>query len=108
MYQQEIRFFWPLTEQIELDLDFTPCEEFARNKYTNSLASGNGLLLTARGTGTVSWANVVPNTFQFKPDPDAVGYWSINKDVLVWRKERPNWLHQKMTKFFFGWEWSDK
>ena len=26
MYQQEIQFFWPLTEQIPLDLDYTPCE----------------------------------------------------------------------------------
>lgn len=27
MYQQEIRFFWPLTEQIPLELDFTDCEK---------------------------------------------------------------------------------
>jgi hypothetical protein len=26
MYQQEIQFFWPLTEQIPLDLDYAPCE----------------------------------------------------------------------------------
>lgn len=26
MNQQEIQFFWPLTEQIPLDLDYTPCE----------------------------------------------------------------------------------
>ncbi len=26
MYQQEISFFWPLTEQIPLDLDYAPCE----------------------------------------------------------------------------------
>ena len=25
MYQQEIRFFWPLTEQIPLDLDYSEC-----------------------------------------------------------------------------------
>ena len=27
MYQQEIKFFWPLTEQIPLDLDYTDCEK---------------------------------------------------------------------------------
>lgn len=26
MYQQEINFFWPLTEQLPLELDYTPCE----------------------------------------------------------------------------------
>jgi len=25
--QIEIEFFWPLTEQLKLDLDFTPCEK---------------------------------------------------------------------------------
>lgn len=25
MYQQEIKFFWPLTEQIPLDLDYSGC-----------------------------------------------------------------------------------
>lgn len=27
MIQQEIRFFWPLTEQIPLDLDYTGCDK---------------------------------------------------------------------------------
>ena len=26
VYQQEFQFFWPLTEQIPLDLDYAPCE----------------------------------------------------------------------------------
>lgn len=36
MYQQEIQFFWPLTEQIPLDLDYSEC---ARPKLTTSTAS---------------------------------------------------------------------
>lgn len=27
MYQQEIKFFWPLTEQIPLDLDYSVCQK---------------------------------------------------------------------------------
>ena len=27
MYQQEIKFFWPLTEQVPLDLDYTECDK---------------------------------------------------------------------------------
>lgn len=34
MYQQEIRFFWPLTEQIPLDLDYTPCQNPAVQVYS--------------------------------------------------------------------------
>lgn len=34
MYQQEIKFFWPLTEQIPLDLDYSVCVK--PNLYVNS------------------------------------------------------------------------
>jgi hypothetical protein len=27
MKQQEIEFFWPLTQQISLDLDYSPCSD---------------------------------------------------------------------------------
>ena len=107
MQQLEIQYFFPLTEQIPLDLDYTPCIEFQKQKNTNQLIGGNGLCLTVANGGT-TWANIAPSTFQFKPDPDAVGYWQISKEMQIWRKERPNWLHQRMSKFFFGFEWKDK
>lgn len=110
MYQQEIEFFWPLTEQIKLDLDFKPSQEYEEQKrkqmWENSVLSGQ--VLVANGTGgTWSTVNTVPS-FHFRPEPDAVGYWLVNQDVHFWRKVRPNWLHQRMTKIFFGWEWKDK
>lgn len=111
MKQLEIQFFWPLTEQISLDLDYTPCEEYAKKRqeelFKSSVSITAGQALWAFNGGTVSNVNVVP-TLQFKPEPNSVGYWEINKDLHVWRKNRPNWLHQKMTKVFFGWEWKDK
>lgn len=108
MKQLEIEFFWPLTEQISLDLDYKPCQEYADQKQKEmwaSITSTNGVLVGAVGSATI---NTVASTFQFRPEPDCVGYWEINKDVYFWRKHRPNWLHQKMTKVFFGWEWKDK
>lgn len=109
MKQLEIEFFWPLTEQIPLDLDYKPCQEYAEQKqkhmWSNSITSTGSLLVGANGTW--STVNTAPS-FQFRPEPDCVGYWEINKDLHVWRKNRPNWLHQKMTKVFFGWEWKDK
>ena len=36
MYQQEIKFFWPLTEQIPLDLDYSVCEKPILSTTINS------------------------------------------------------------------------
>ncbi len=38
MIQQEIKFFWPLTEQIPLGLDYTGCEKPIHTDY-NCLSS---------------------------------------------------------------------
>ena len=32
MQQLEIRYFFPLTEQIPLNLDYSPCEDYQRQK----------------------------------------------------------------------------
>ena len=106
MRQLEIEYFFPLTEQMVLDLDYKPCNEFEEEKRKKWLAQST---LSLAGDGITTWSatNVTP-TFQFKPAEDAVGYWEVSKGVQVWRAQRPNWLHQKMTKVFFGWEWKDK
>lgn len=39
MYQQQIEFFWPLTEQINLDLDFSECDT-KRKISTASIPNG--------------------------------------------------------------------
>jgi len=115
MQQLEIQYFFPLTEQVSLELDFKPCDDYAKQlqeerwKNSVSITSGMGLLVGNGGLGT--WTTTAVNasqTFQFRSDSNAVGYWEINKDLHVWRLNRPNWLHQKMTKVFFGWEWKDK
>jgi hypothetical protein len=112
MYQQEIQFFWPLTEQINLDLDFTPCEEYEKKKreemIANSITSTNGMLLTANG-GISTWAISDPSykTFQILPD-GAVGSWHVTPTLTVGRKSKPNLLHRIFTKMMLGWEWKDK
>lgn len=107
MTQLEIKFFWPLTEQIDLDLDYKPCNEFEEEKRKKWLSQSVSLPISAGGAYVTSSANIEP-TFQFRPDPKCVGYWEVSPGVQVWRQHRPNWLHQKMTKVFFGWEWKDK
>ena len=107
--QLEIEFFWPLTEQLPLDLDFKPCQEYHeqhQRKMWETAVSGS-VLIANGGIGSTTWNTLAPSV-QFRPSPNCVGYWAINKDLQVWREHKPNWLHQKMTKIFFGWEWKDK
>ena len=43
MYQQELKFFWPLTEQIPLDLDYSECE---RPKLSLPISAATNCVLT--------------------------------------------------------------
>lgn len=95
MHQLEIQFFYPLTEQIPLDLDYSDCEAPKVWKFAPSVTE-------------LTVANIQPNTFEFRPDPKCVGYWEVSNGVHVWREQRPSWLHQHMTRVFFGWKWNDK
>lgn len=55
MYQQEIRFFWPLTEQIPLDLDYTDCNRPQLNYPLDGLVnSGQTYTFATGGTGYTS------------------------------------------------------
>jgi len=110
MYQQEIQFFWPLTEQINLDLDYTPCQEYEKKKQEemvkNSVSYTFGTGLTVY---PVTWATVDPTyqTFQVLPD-GAVGSWQVTPNMSVGRKTKPNFIHRLFTKLTLGWEWKDK
>lgn len=106
MQQLEIQFFFPLTEQIPLDLDYAPCLEYALQKQ-QTLYSGS--VLTTQGISGTTWTTAnVQSTIQFRPDDKSVGYWKVGEGFQMHNKKKPNWLHQKMTKIFFGWEWKDK
>jgi hypothetical protein len=57
MQQLEIQYFFPLTEQIPLDLDFRPSYEHEAKKRADMIA---GSVLIAGGTGT-AWATISNN-----------------------------------------------
>lgn len=104
--QFEIEFFFPLTEQIPLDLDFNPCKEYAAEQQRQWLTGSTGTVLMSSGTG-LTWA--VPNqSIAFIPSNDSVGYWKVGEGIQMHNKKKPNWLHQLMSKVFFGWKWEDK
>ena len=97
MQQLEIQYFFPLTEQIPLGLDYTECDK--PKLWTT------GTLFNVSG-GTTTWA--APNTIQFHASNESAGYWSVGDGLQMHNKKKPNWLHQQMTKIFFGWKWMNK
>jgi len=88
MYQQEIQFFWPLTEQIKLDLDFTECD-MPKFYTTLPLIGGTGMTLMSTGS-SVTWSQ-------------RIGEWEIPSE-----KKQPNKLQKFMMKYFLGWKWMGK
>ena len=93
MYQQEIRFFFPLTEQIPLDLDYSDCaRKVATTKvdYTTSTIGFN-----SDGYSFIS-ANVNPSELTVAVDK-----------VTFEIKEKPNWL-RKIVYRIIGVNWKLK
>jgi hypothetical protein len=89
MHQQEIQFFWPLTEQIKLDLDFTECDK-PKLYTTIPLIGGTGMTLMSTGDGAVTWST-------------RLGDWEIPNE-----KKQPNKFQKVMMKYFLGWKWMGK
>ena len=104
MEQIEIQFFWPLTEQIPLDLDFTESDECSRERFRKEIVS----VLNHTGEYAVT-KSPISTTFQFSATSKCAGYWLVNgRDFQISREKRPSWLHRKLNKLLIGWEWLDK
>ena len=54
MRQLEIEFFWPLTQQIALDLDFTDCEKPRLSTFVTSPMISNSFLISNGATGATN------------------------------------------------------
>ena len=106
MTQQEIQFFWPLTEQVSLELDYTDCHK------PSSVYNGTQLELntvySSQYNSTYSTTPVMTG-LQIRPTTVNIGYWGIGGDSLqIHRERRPSWLHRTFSKILIGWEWKDK
>lgn len=91
MYQQEIQFFWPLTEQISLDLDYSDC---VKPKLTISNAGGTGSTISSfpiTGTTGTTWTT---SSFRMQE----------NETTMIVLK-KPNLLRKLLFKLLgFKWE----
>jgi hypothetical protein len=57
MYQTQIQFFFPLTEQIPLDLDYTGCD--TQSLFTISAVNGSTGLSLLSTNSNMTWTTVV-------------------------------------------------
>ena len=57
MRQQEIEFFWPLTEQLPLELNYSDCNKAQLSLSTNII--GDGKLYRIGATGNATWSTSV-------------------------------------------------
>lgn len=106
MQQLEIQYFYPLTEQIPLDLDFTPSENYVKWQRDEWMAqsaislSTSGMLI---GTGvsntwaTLSLKDVEPN---FTIDIDQM-------PITVLSKQKPSLIRRYIYKVL-GMKWKAK
>lgn len=106
MKQLEIEFFYPLTEQIQLDLDFTPSEEWQKNWNESNRITSNGSILVGGGIGTTSISPYV-SSFVIKPSEKNVGKWEITENMFVYRPTKPNAVIRFMAKYLLGFKWRD-
>jgi len=102
MQQLEIQYFFPLTEQIPLDLDFTPCVEYAASKNVGSVISGSGLCLSIGNGGTVGWTTISNNlgSPSFTINVDAM-------PITVISKKKPNFIMRFIYKSM-GMKWKSE
>ena len=113
MQQIEIHYFWPLTQQVPLDLDFTPSETWIlewRKRQWNTTAPSGSFLISNGGTGVTSWSQPVFNSFVIRPTPTekSVGSWEITTGTFVYRPTKPNAIIRFMAKYLLGFKWHDE
>jgi len=100
MQQLNIEYFFPLTEQIPLDLDFTLTEKYILDKRAeqakNSVTSG---MLLSVGNGGTTWTTISNNL----GNPS----FTINVDAMpitIVSKKKPNFILKFIYKSM-GMKW---
>jgi hypothetical protein len=95
MQQLEIQYFWPLTEQVSLDLDYSECLP----KTSIYSQSGNWT-----GTNTTS---LITQQYQLViENKETVGYVKVGNTNMGLPK-KPKWYSRIFYKLL-GFEWKEK
>lgn len=100
MQQLNIEYFFPLTEQIPLDLDFTLTEKYILDKRAEQIKNSvtSGMLLSV-GNGGTTWTTISNNL----GNPS----FTINVDAMpitIISKKKPNFIMKFIYKSM-GMKW---
>jgi hypothetical protein len=111
MQKLEIQFFYPLTDQKTLDLDFTPSEQWnVEHRKKLNITYGGNFLIGSGGTGlTISSSSPTAGSFVIRPPSvKNVGKWEITDSVFVYRPTKPNAVVRFFAKLLLGFKWHDE
>ena len=86
--QLEFKFFWPLTEQIELGLDYTGCESPRYYYSDSSIPLLYGTAIGTTFTTPVTWSNTL----------------SIDADTITFGNMKMTWYRKILFKLM-GFKW---
>jgi hypothetical protein len=102
MQQLDIQYFFPLTEQIPLDLDFKPCTDYDEEQRKKQIYTGY-TLNNWNGTSATTWATITNS------DIGAPSF-TINVDkmpITIVSKKKPNFVKQFIYKTL-GMKWKSE
>lgn len=102
MTQLEIRFFYPLTEQIPLDLIGGAVAQQPHQNLSGTFIANGGIYGTTIPLNKIDTAQ----TLVIRQSGTTVGYWEINDGVSYHIKNEPSWIVKKCSKILLGWKWS--
>jgi hypothetical protein len=105
MQQLEISYFFPLTEQVPLDLDFKPSDDYSKQlqeeRWKNSVSITSGMGLSIANGGT-TWTTISNNlgSPSFTINVDAM-------PITVISKKKPNFILRFIYKSM-GMKWKSE
>lgn len=103
MKQLEIQYFFPLTEQIPLDLDYTKTIEYETEKR-KKLISESTITISAVGNGMTSFGPMTLTTDAIDwENSTRLGNWEIENS-----KRKPGILQKFFMQNIFGMKWMGK
>lgn len=97
MHQLEIQYFYPLTEQINLDLDYTLTHNYEQEKKNKMLATSVYYSLLNAGVTTMSSGHI---GYSYTIDVD-------QSPITVVSKQKPSWVRSYLYKIL-GVNWKVK
>ena len=102
MQQLEIQYFFPLTEQIPLNLDYTRTIAFEEEKRKKMIESSISYTISANGVGNIGLMTLTTNAIDWE-NSTRLGNWEIENS-----KRKPGLLQKILMHKIFGMKWMGK